>query len=54
MLALQKIARKKVPLIHTFSFASKDLDAINLENILHQNSVKAKIPYFKYQAVPII
>lgn len=39
---------------HTFSFASKDLDAINLENILHQNSVKAKIPYFKYQSVPII
>ena len=37
------------------SFANKGLDAIHLSNILHQKSVKSKIPpYFKDQSVPII
>ena len=36
-------------------FANKGLDAINLSNILHQKSVKSKIPpYFKDRSVPII
>jgi hypothetical protein len=36
-------------------FANKGLDAINLSNILHQKSVKSKIPpYFKDKSVPII
>ena len=37
------------------SLSSKDLDGINLGNILHHKSVKSKIPpYFKDQSVPII
>jgi len=37
------------------SFANKDLDGINLGNILNHKSVKSKIPsYFKDQSVPII
>jgi hypothetical protein len=37
------------------SFGNKNLDAINLGNILHHKSVKSKIlPYFKDQSVPII
>ena len=36
-------------------FANKDLDAINLSNMLYEKSVKSKIPpYFTDQSVPII
>ena len=37
------------------SFSNKDLDGINLRNILHHKSVISKIlPYYKEQPAPIV
>ena len=40
---------------HKRTFANKGFDITNLVNILHQKSVKSKVPpYFKDHTVPII
>ena len=51
---IKKDERSKRSLLK-LSFSHKDLDGINLGNIIHHKSVKSKIPpYSKDQSVPII